>query len=70
MNNGIEISIERFSEICLELQNQGATNINLVTPTHFVPLIIDGLKLAKKMDYIYILYITLVVMNLSVQLKC
>ena len=26
----------------------GATNINLVTPTHFVPLIIDGIRLAKK----------------------
>ncbi len=45
--NGVEISLERFSEICLELQNKGATNINLVTPTHYVPLIIDGLKLAK-----------------------
>ena len=47
LNYGIGISIERFSEICLELQNRGATNINLVTPTHFVPLIIDGIKLAK-----------------------
>ena len=45
--NGVEIDIERFSEICLELQNRGATNINLVTPTHYIPLIIDGLKLAK-----------------------
>jgi len=47
IGNGVEISIERFSEICLDLQKQGATNINLVTPTHFVPLIIDGIKLAK-----------------------
>ncbi len=46
--NGVEISIERFSEICLDLQKQGATNINLVTPTHYIPLIIDGLKVAKK----------------------
>ena len=45
--NGAEISIERFSEICLGLQKEGATNINLVTPTHYIPLIIDGLKLAK-----------------------
>ena len=45
--NGVEISTERFSEICLDLQKQGATNINLVTPTHYIPLIIDGLKLAK-----------------------
>lgn len=47
LNYGMNISIERFSEICLELQDRGAANINLVTPTHFVPLIIDGLKLAK-----------------------
>ena len=45
--NGVEISIERFSDICLDLQKQGALNINLVTPTHYVPLIIDGIKLAK-----------------------
>ena len=47
LNYGINISIKKFSDICLELQDRGATNINLVTPTHFVPLIIDGLKLAK-----------------------
>ena len=46
-NNGVEISIEKFGDICLDLQKQGALNINLVTPTHFVPLIIDGIKLAK-----------------------
>lgn len=45
---GKKISIDRFSEICLELQEKGATNINLVTPTHFVPLIIKGLKKAKQ----------------------
>ena len=48
LNYGIEISIDKFSEICLELQDRGATNINLVTPTHYVPLIIEGIKLAKK----------------------
>ena len=45
---GQEISIEEFSNICLNLEKQGANNINLVTPTHFVPLIIEGLKLAKE----------------------
>lgn len=45
---GEEISISRFSEICLELQKMGAVNINLVTPTHYIPLIRDGLILAKK----------------------
>ncbi|MFW2491144.1 radical SAM protein [Clostridium chromiireducens] len=45
---GIEVSIDRLSEIFLELQEKGANNINLVTPTHFVPQIIDSLKIAKK----------------------
>ena len=48
MNNGVEITTSRFSQVCLDLQSKGATNINLVTPTHFVPLIIEGIKLAKK----------------------
>lgn len=44
---GKEISIERLSEIFLEQQRRGAHNINLVTPTHFVPQIIEALKLSK-----------------------
>lgn len=48
INNGEEITIERFSDICLELQEMGATNINLVTPTHYIPLIKEGLILAKR----------------------
>ena len=47
-NSGKEISIERFAEICLELQEKGALNINLVTPTIYIPLIKEGLILAKK----------------------
>ena len=45
---GIEISIERLSEIFLELQKKGAHNINLVTPTHYVIQIVEALKMAKK----------------------
>ena len=45
---GMEVSIERLSEIFLELQEKGANNINLVTPTHYVPQIIEALKIAKK----------------------
>ena len=47
--NGVEIDENRFANICLDLQKKGATNINLVTPTHYLPIIIDGIKLAKKM---------------------
>ncbi len=44
---GIEISIERLAEIFLELQEKGANNINLVTAGHFVPQVVEALKLAK-----------------------
>lgn len=47
-NKGDEITIRRFSDICLFLQSKGATNINLVTTTHYIPLIKKGLLLAKK----------------------
>lgn len=45
---GEEITVERFSDICLELQEMGAENINLVTPSHYIPLIKQGIILAKK----------------------
>ncbi len=48
LNIGKEITIEKFSDICLKLQEKHATNINLVSPTHFVHLIKEGLILAKK----------------------
>lgn len=45
---GEEITISQFADICLDLQEQGANNINLVTPTHYVPWIVEGIKLAKE----------------------
>lgn len=45
---GLEITEERLSEIFLELQEQGALNINLVNPTHFVPQIKRALTAAKE----------------------
>ena len=45
---GQEISLERLAEIFLELQEKKANNINLVTPTHFVPQIAAALEQAKK----------------------
>lgn len=45
---GQEISINRLKDICLELQAKKANNINLVTPTHYVPSIIKAIKKAKK----------------------
>ncbi len=34
--SGREITVERLTEIFLELQEKGANNINLVTPTHYI----------------------------------
>jgi len=42
------ISIERLCEIFFELKEQGAHNINLVTPTHFIPQITSALRRAKE----------------------
>jgi len=44
---GKTVSINRLSEIFLQQQRRGAHNINLVTPTHYVPQIIEALKIAK-----------------------
>ena len=45
---GTEITVERLADIFLELEEQGANNINLVTPTHYVPQIVQALDLAKQ----------------------
>lgn len=45
---GREITLSRLSGVFLELQEKGAHNINLVTPTHFVPQIITALQTAKQ----------------------
>ena len=44
---GKEVSIEHLAQIFLNLQKQGAYNINLVSPTHFVPQIKEALVIAK-----------------------
>lgn len=45
---GFEITAKRLSEIFLEQQENGAHNINLVTPTHYVPHIIEALDMVRK----------------------
>ncbi len=44
---GKEISIEELSDIFLEQQSKDVENINLVTPTSYVPQIIEAIKIAK-----------------------
>lgn len=51
---GKEISVERLAEIFKELENKGANNINLVTPSHYVTQIIEALKIYKpKVPIVY-----------------
>jgi putative pyruvate formate lyase activating enzyme len=45
---GKEITVKEFANICLKLQEKKANNINLVTPTMYIPLIKEGLILAKE----------------------
>ena len=45
---GTTVSVERLSEIYLELQDQGAHNINLVTPAHETDAVVRSLERAKR----------------------
>lgn len=44
---GKEISISHLADIFLSQQERGANNINLVTPTMYVPHIISAIKIAR-----------------------
>lgn len=46
-NKGKEITPERLCDIFFALKEQGAQNINLVTATHFLPLVLEVVKKAK-----------------------
>jgi len=46
---GNVVTVERLAEMMVELQRRGAHNVNLVTPTHFVPQILAALSLAVEM---------------------
>lgn len=46
MREGEFVSKEELSQMMVDLQNQGAHNINLVTPSHIVPQFVETLPLA------------------------
>ena len=48
LGRGKEITIEELAQIFLIQQEKGVENINLVTPTSYVPQIIEAIKIAKK----------------------
>ena len=48
---GHEISCEELCDVFFDLKKQGAHNINLVTPSHFVPEIRKAILLAKEKGF-------------------
>lgn len=54
---GIDVSVEELANLFLDLEKQGANNINLVTPTHYILQIRDAILLAKtkgiKIPFVY-----------------
>jgi putative pyruvate formate lyase activating enzyme len=44
--HGNRVSVERFAQMMLELQQRGCHNINFVTPTHFAPQILAAVEIA------------------------
>lgn len=46
LGNGVEVSKEELANMMLALQNRGCHNINLVSPTHVVPQILEALEIA------------------------
>lgn len=45
---GKKITIQRLAEIFIELQKKGANNINLVTPSHYVPQIVEAISIGRR----------------------
>ena len=45
---GRDCEPREFADICLMLQRRGAENINIVTGTHFIPSLAEGIKSARK----------------------
>ncbi len=55
-NKGFNISINELADIFLDLQEQGAHNINLVSPTQFAPSVVKSLDIAKPKLKIPVVY--------------
>ncbi|MGN0261531.1 MAG: 4Fe-4S cluster-binding domain-containing protein [Eggerthellaceae bacterium] len=46
--HGTQVPPERLPGIYRELHDQGAANINLVTPTHYLPFVADSIRQVKR----------------------
>ena len=48
---GKEITIDELAKIFIKQQEKGVQNVNLVTPTSYVPQIIEAIKIAKSKGF-------------------
>ncbi|MBR4632230.1 MAG: radical SAM protein [Elusimicrobia bacterium] len=48
LGNGNSITTEQLADKMIDLQNKGANNINLVTPTHVYPMAAETICIAKQ----------------------
>ena len=46
--DGTVLTTQRLAKMFMDLEKEGVHNINLVTPSHFVPPIAEAIKLAKE----------------------
>jgi len=57
LSDGYKITVEELSTIMIKLQEMGCHNINLVTPTHFIPQIVEAIVIALekglKIPFVY-----------------
>jgi putative pyruvate formate lyase activating enzyme len=51
LRNGLEVTTKDLAKIMISLQSRGCHNINLVTPSHFVPQILEALSFAWGMGF-------------------
>ena len=55
-NFGKELNASELADVFLRLADDGADNINLVNPTHFLPSIIPALEIAKRKISLPVIY--------------
>jgi putative pyruvate formate lyase activating enzyme len=51
LGNGSEVTTPYLAEMMISLQSRGCHNVNFVTPTHFVPQILEALSFAWERDF-------------------
>jgi putative pyruvate formate lyase activating enzyme len=51
LDNGLEVTTKDLARMMISLQSRGCHNINLVTPSHFVPQITEAVSFAWEMGF-------------------